>query len=697
VKDYKASRAPDATSRWLRLRVWVMGAFFFGLLGVVSLRAAHLQIVEKSRLRELAEDQYVRQIEIPARRGDIFDRRGVPLAQSVDVDSVWVDPSLLPDLKGAARLLAKKLELDEKELLGRLTKAKRFVWLKRQIRPSEVDSVKALGLAGVGFTKEPRRFYPQRELASQVVGIVGQDGHGLEGLELAFEDELSGQGGQVSSLRDARGRKLLLEGASPQVERQGASMTLTLDRHLQYVTERALAKAVEDARALAGTAVVLEPSTGEILALAQFPSFNPNTPKETSRDSMRNRAALDAFEPGSTMKPFVIAASLEEKTIQPGNTFFCENGAWALGGHTLHDTHPYGWLTPARVLHVSSNICTAKIAQLLGRERLALYYQKFGFGQRAGLVLPGESRGSVPFPKAEISLATQSFGQGMSATAVQLAAAYGALGNGGRLMRPYLVSKMVDPDGVVLVEHHPTPVRQVVSMMEGVVQKEGTAPRAQMAEYRVAGKTGTAQKPDPVARGYSDKRIASFAGLVPAEAPRVAILVLIDEPKTDVYGGLVAAPAFKEIAQAAMPHLGVQPSGNGVSRPLLADGTIRSEGRGPPGDENIRSEDRVFSAEGTARSEGRGSPRPERDPGGTGGGRSPPPAPKEAVTDGTETGRVKVPDVEGRVGREAVSRILGVQLEPKIVGSGRVVSQRPPPGSLVIKGTRVTVELAARQ
>ncbi len=666
MKDYKASRVPDATSRWLRFRVWFMGTLFFGLLGVVSLRAAHLQIVEKSRLRELAEDQYVRQIEIPARRGDIFDRRGVPLAQSVDVDSVWVDPSLLPDLKGAARLLAKPLELDEKELLARLTRAKRFVWLKRQVKPSEVEAVKALGLVAVGFTKEPRRFYPQRELASQVVGIVGQDGHGLEGLELAFEDEMSGQSGQVSSLRDAHGRKLLLEGASPQVERQGASMSLTLDRHLQYVTERALAKAVDDARALAGTAVVLEPTTGEILALAQYPSFNPNTPKETSRDSMRNRAALDAFEPGSTMKPFVVAASLEEKILRPSDTFFCENGAWALGGHTIHDTHPYGWLTPARVLHVSSNICTAKIAQILGRERLALYYQKFGFGQRTGLSLPGESRGSVPYPKAELSLATQSFGQGMSATAVQLAAAYGALGNGGRLMRPYLVSKMVDPDGVVLMEHHPTLVRQVISeetarvvvaMMEGVVQKDGTAPRAQMVEYRVAGKTGTAQKPDPVARGYSDKRIASFSGLVPAESPRAAVLIIIDEPKTDVYGGLVAAPAFKEIAQAAMPHLGVQPSVAASQGSFLAEGLVRSEGRAPP-------------------------PAPSAAP--------------EAVTDGTETGKVKVPDVEGRVGREAVSRLLGVQLEPKIVGSGRVVSQRPPPGSLVIKGTRVTVELAAR-
>jgi cell division protein FtsI (penicillin-binding protein 3) len=303
-----------------------------------------------------------------------------------------------------------------------------------------------------------------------------------------------------------------------------------------------------------------------------------------------------------------------------------------------------------------------KVAQVLGREKMVGYYQAFGFAERTGLALPGEGRGSIPFPKAEVSLATQSFGQGLSATAVQIASGYGALANDGVLMRPYLVQKVVDPDGVVLLENRPTEVRRVVSskvarqvvgMLESVVTKEGTAPRAAMEEYRVAGKTGTAQKVDPVARGYSDKRIASFIGVVPAENPRAVILVVVDEPKTDVYGGLVAAPAFKEIATAAMAHLAVPPS-------------------------------RTVAPEVVAVVPEKPS-KPAR------------PVVAVAVTEAPEPGTVRVPDVTGQVGREAVVKLLAAALEPQLLGSGRVVAQTPVAGSLVEKGARVTLELATRQ
>jgi cell division protein FtsI (penicillin-binding protein 3) len=498
--------------------------------------------------------------------------------------------------------------------------------------------------------------------------MVGLDGHGLEGLELAFEDELSGQNSRLSGFRDAKGRKLMLSGAPDTLERQGAAVTLTLDRHLQFVAERALSRAVEEAKGVAGMAVVLDPKTGELLAIANHPRFNPNTPEKEVRASVRNRAALDSFEPGSTMKSFVVAAALEEKLIKSDDTFFCENGSWRVGRHTIHDTHQYGWLTPQRVLQVSSNICAAKIAQLLGRERLVKTYQDFGFGERTGLALPGEARGSIPFPKAEVSLATQSFGQGMSTTAVQLAAAWGALANGGLLMRPHLVSKVVDPDGVVLLENRPTPVRQVVSqttakkvvsMLESVVTKEGTAPKAAMEDYRVAGKTGTAQKADPVARGYSDKRLASFVGMVPAENPRVVILVIVDEPKTDVYGGQVAAPAFKEIATAAMAHLAVPPSRE-VPLPSTALPVVAAA---PPPAKAV-----------TAR-----------------------PVVEEVVSENVEPGSVRVPDVVGQAGRDAVTKLLSAALEPQLLGSGRVVSQTPAAGALVEKGARVTLELVTRQ
>jgi cell division protein FtsI (penicillin-binding protein 3) len=668
VRDFKLARAPEPNQKWLRLRVKLLAFFFVALLLAAFGRAVHLQVFERDKLRGLAQDQYVRQIEIPARRGDIFDRRGTPFAQSVEVDSIWVDPSMLPDVKQASRSLAKVLKLDVEDVQARLGRARRFAWVKRQVTPREVEAVKALGLPGFGFTKEPKRFYPQKELGAHVVGMVGLDGHGLEGLELAFEDELSGQNSRLSGFRDAKGRKLLVSGAPDAIERQGASVTLTIDRHLQFVAERALSRAVEESKAVAGMALLLEPKTGEILAIANHPRFNPNAPEKEARASMRNRAALDTFEPGSTMKAFVIASALDQKVIKPEDLFFCENGAWDIGRHTIHDTHPHGWLTPQLVLRESSNICAAKIAQQLGRERLVKAYRDFGFGERTGLALPGESKGSIPFPKAEVALATQAFGQGMTTTAVQLAAAWGALANGGVLMRPYLVSKVVDPDGVVLLENRPVEVRQVVSaptakkivsMLESVVTKEGTAPKAAMEDYRVAGKTGTAQKADPVARGYSDKRLASFVGMVPAENPRAVILVIVDEPKTDVYGGNVAAPAFKEIATAAMAHLAVPPS---REVPLPPTALPVAAAQPPP-----------------ARAD------PVR------------PVVAEVVTENAEPGSVRVPDVVGQAGREAVTMLLSSALEPRLLGSGRVVSQSPAAGSLVEKGARVTLELAARQ
>jgi len=668
VKDFKSARVPEPNTKWLRLRVKLLAAFFVCLLMAAFGRAVHLQVVERDKLRGMAQDQYVRQIEIPARRGDIFDRRGTPLAQSVEVDSIWVDPSMLPDVKQASRALARALKLDPNDVLGRLTRGRRFAWVKRQVTPRDVEAVKSLGLPGFGFTKEPKRFYPQRELGAHVVGMVGLDGHGLEGLEMAFEDELSGQNSRLSGFRDAKGRKLLVTGAPDSLERQGASVTLTLDRHLQYVAEKALSRAVVDAQAVAGMALVMDPTTGEILAIANEPRFNPNAPEKEARASMRNRAALDAIEPGSTMKSFVVASALDQKVIKPEDTFFCENGSWRVGKHTIHDTHEHAWLTPQKVLQLSSNICTAKIAQLLGRERFVQAYRDFGFGERTGLALPGEGRGSIPFPKAEVSLATQSFGQGMTATAVQMAAAWSALANGGVLMRPYLVSKVVDPDGVVLLENRPTEVRRVVSpqsarmvvsMLESVVAKGGTATKAAMEDYRVAGKTGTAQKVDPVAGGYSDKRIASFAGLLPAENPRAVILVIVDEPKTDVYGGTVAAPAFKEIATAAMAHLAVPPSRE-VPLPSTALPVVAAQL--PPA--------KVVPARAVV---------------------------EEVVAENVEPGSVRVPDVMGQAGREAVTKLLSAALEPQLSGSGRVVAQTPAAGSLVEKGARVTLELATRQ
>ena len=655
----------EAPGKWMRVRVSLVGFVFVALLGGMFARAVNLQIHQGNRLQGMAQDQYLRELEIPARRGDIFDRRGTPLAQSVDVDSIWVDPSMIGDARDTAKKLSKILNVETKELLERMQKGRRFIWVKRQVSQTEVEKVKALNLPGFGFTKEPRRFYPQRELAAHVIGLVGTDSHGLDGLELSFEDELSGDKAKRASVRDAKGRKVLTNGVENPLSRQGAAVTLTIDRQLQYVTEKALVKAVDDAKAVAGMAVVLDPKTGEILAVANAPRFNPNAPQGVTADVFRNRAVTDAFEPGSTFKAFVIARALEDGVITPASTFDCEKGHMAVGRHVIHDTHPSGVLDVRGILQVSSNICAAKVGQKLGRERLVENYQAFGFAERSGLGLPGEAKGVIPFPRAEISLATQSFGQGLTASPLQAAAAFGALANRGVLMKPYLVSKVVDSDGLVLLDNKPTEVRRVVSektartvveMLESVVEKGGTAPKARMDAYRVAGKTGTAQKADPVARGYSDKHFASFIGMVPAEDPRVVIAIFIDEPKTDIYGGLVAAPAFKEIAEVAMPHLAVPPSRVVAVQEVAAKPEPASK---PEKSAVVAAIERL-----------------------------------DTITEVPAEGAVRVPDLTGQPGRSAVSQALTAALEPRLIGSGRVVAQTPPAGSLVEKGARITLELA---
>lgn len=672
MRDLKAMQPMEAPTKWMRLRVYVIGAVFFAMLVGALTRAWNLQVHQTERLKAYAEDQYVRAMEIPARRGEIVDRRGTRLASSVDVDSVWVDPSMLPDQRDAAKKLGKALGVDAKELAQKFENARRFAWVKRRVTDSEAAKVKALALPGVGFAREPRRFYPQRELAAQLIGVVGTDGHGLEGLESSFEDELSGERIKREGFRDAKGRKLLTNGLEDSLGSSGASVTLTIDSTVQYVTERALEKAVVEQKATAGMAVVLDPRTGEILALANWPRFNPNDARDVPKDSLRNRSVTDLNEPGSTMKSFVIASALEQKVITEQTEFDCEKGAWAIGKNVVHDTHPHGVLTPRGILQVSSNICAAKVGQKLGRDRLVETFKNFGFGEKNALLLPGEGKGSLPFPRAEITLATQSFGQGMSATTLQIAAAYGALANQGVLMKPYLVAKVVDPDGVVLLENKPTAVRRVVSagvaksvvsMLETVVEKGGTGTKARLDEYRVAGKTGTAQKADPIARGYSDKRLSSFAGIVPAEDPRAVILVVIDEPSVDKYGGDVAAPAFKEIALQLMPHVGAPKS---REMPIAASAVA-------PVVEKPAVKKSVVTL-GLEKLEA-----------------------MDAVTEdamiGVE-GAVRVPDLRGLSGRVAVSQLLTVALEPHLAGSGRVISQKPAAGSLVEKGSRITLELA---
>ena len=498
----------------MRMRALLLGLVLLSGFGVVLLRAAKVQLLDRSRLARLQRDQTRRELEWAPRRGLIVDRRGEPLAVTRDVDSVFADPSAFETDRAravAAAQLANALRIDRARVLEKLRQPdRRFVWVKRRIDEGAARRVRALALDGIELVKEPKRFYPQRELAGHVLGFVGEDS-GQEGLERELDQHLRGKSVQVQATRDARGTMVLEHGAPDLSDLTGATVTLTLDTAIQLAAEKELATAVRTAGAVGGWALVLDVNTGAVLALAGNPAFDANKP---GRDPMvwRDRAVQDQLEPGSTIKSFVVARALEERVLQRDELLYCEHGLWEHGGRAIHDTHPVDWATPATVLRESSNICAAKIGEKLGKQRLIEGLRAFGFGEKTALGLPGEARGALADPRRMPSIAvnTIAFGQGMSATGIQTVAAMAAIANGGVLLHPYLVQSVIGPDGTVLLSRGREEVRRVLSedtarqvteMLEEVVQK-GTGTRAALVGHRVAGKTGTAQKVDPIRGGY---------------------------------------------------------------------------------------------------------------------------------------------------------------------------------------------------
>ena len=562
-------------SRWTKVRIAVFGVGFALLFGAVGRRAYSLQVGgESDRLRDKAEEQYVREIELPPRRGRILDRNGAELASTADVDSIYCNPRRLPDVPGAARKLARVLGLDWKELAQRLGQKKFFAWVKRKVTPEEVEAVKALELPGLAYTREPRRFYPNRGLAATVMGHSGADGRGQEGVELAFDRYLRGQTASLQGVRDALGRELFVDGMGEAAGDAGSDVVLTIDRYLTFVTERAIEEAQALHHAKAVIAVVMDPQTGELLAIASTPSYNPNDPSSAAEHGARDRAITDAFEPGSTMKTFTIASALDAGVVRPTDSFDCMMGRMMVGKYTIHDTHPHGPLTVAEIFKFSSNIGATKIARRLGKERLAEAFGRFGFGHPTGLGLPGERSGMLrPVEKwGDIGFANVSFGQGVTATPLQIVSGLAAIAAGGVYHPPRIVARVVRPDGSA----EPLPDRPAVrviseraarlmtGIMLGVTEQGGTARAAAIDGYPVAGKTGTAQK---VSGGHYDssKWVSSFIGFAPAEQPRVAIAVMVDEPQGGHLGGAVAAPVFKEIAEQALRYLHVPPQPQAIA------------------------------------------------------------------------------------------------------------------------------------
>jgi len=661
----RGRNARGEAGRWMRVRAALAGAAVLLGFGVVLARAAKVQLFDRGRLSRLARDQTRREIEWAPRRGPIADRRGTTLAVTQDVDSIFADPAAFTthrERAAAADLLSRALRADRARVLGRLAGEKRFVWLKRRVDEDTAARVAGLGLDGVELVKEPKRFYPQRALAGHVLGFVGEEG-GQEGLERELDASLRGKPVSVQAVRDARGATVLAQGAPDPADLTGATVTLTLDSAIQLTAERELSRAVASSRASAGWAAVIDVQSGAVLALASNPAFDANKP---GRDPAvwRNRAVQDQLEPGSTLKSFVVAAALDAGVLDPGKPLYCENGVWERNGHLLHDSHKVGWATPTAVLRESSNICAAKIGEALGKQRLVAALRAFGFGERTFVGLPGEARGALPDPgrMPMIAVDTVSFGQGLSATGLQTVMAMAAIANGGLLLKPFIVSKVVAPDGKVLLQRQreevrrvlrPATAREITAMLEQVVEK-GTGMKARVSGFRVAGKTGTAQKVDPVRGGYGDKRLASFLGFLPADEPRLAILVAIDEPEGDVFGGSVAAPAWSAIAAEALRQIGVAPDS---AREEIAFASVAQT----PDDEASTEELELD-----------GEPRPaSRKP-----------------------DRSVVPDLTGLPARSAVRRLAEAALEPELRGSGRTVAQSPRPGVIVKRGARVRVTLA---
>ena len=651
--------------RWFRARIALLGACVMCVALLVIVRAFHVQIATGDRLREMAEDQHLRHLRVSPRRGAIYDRHGAELAVSADVDSVYANPRRLKameqDPQIVARRIAKVLDVDYERLAKRLAADRYFVWIERQVTPNEATRIRELDIPGIELMTEARRYYPNRHLAAHLLGFADIDGRGIEGVELAYEDRLRGSDRRVEAIRDRRGHVVFADDMEDDRTIQGQSVVLTIDKAIQHIAERELALGVRTFEARGGSVVVMDPSSGEILALANYPPFNPNEPSKHPIAHRRNRAVVDRFEPGSTVKPFTMAAALASGAVKPNQSINCENGVTRLGGRLLHDAHPYEWLTPTQILAYSSNIGIAKIALDLGKKDLYRGFRRFGFGEPTGLGVPGETAGILRHYRRwyEIDTAAVSFGQGMSVTNVQLATAMSAIANGGRLMQPMLVRRMSDGHGAIIEENKPRVRRQVVprrvaklvgQMLTAVTEPGGTAMEAAVDGYLVAGKTGTAQKADYVHGGYAkDKWLASFIGFAPADRPSVVISVVIDEPVIAHYGGTVAGPVFRRIAEVTLRHMGITPEGR---QAVLAK----------------KKEQQIAVVETET--------APEEEP--------------------VEKGESAVPDVRSLPLRQAVIALHAESLVAEVQGSGLVVSQEPAPGKAVSHGSVVRLQLERR-
>ncbi len=647
----------NIVGRTVRRRIRFLSFILPVLLVIPAARAFHLQVLSRDALSARAARQSNLVVRVPSKRGAILDRNGHSLAVSVPVPSVFAIREQVEDRVLTAKVLSKVLKLDRRTLADRLGVGSGFVWLKRRIAPEEAEKVAELDLKGVGIQSEPRRYYPNKGLAAPVLGFVGVD-RGLEGLEYSLEEHLRGGEGERMLVKDALGTSIVPGDQWAMEPSAGSTVQLTIDRTLQHFAEQSLETGARKAGAAGGALIIMETATGRILAMASYPGFNPNNFQNYSSFEYRNRPVNFEYEPGSTFKIVTISGALQEGVYDDKEIIFCQNGKFRVADAVINDSVPHGWLTLRGILRKSSNIGASRVGLAMGSSRLEKYVRDFGFGTRNSLLLPGVRSGSVRAASGWtlVDIANISFGQGLGVTPLQMVNAFNAVASGGILLKPYIISRLSSASGATILENHPTVLRRVLrediarkmtSMLVSVTSSGGSGVRAAIPGYLVAGKTGTAQKFSREEGAYSRSDfVASFAGFAPADNPVITAIVVLDRPKENIYGGVVAAPVWAEVVSKSLKYLGVEP--------------------GLPGDRKdpgLESKPETVIAKIT----GEAKMPPER---------------------------TVMPDLTGMTLREALASLSGFETSVDVSGSGVVVSQKPPVGGPV--GDSVQVRLQPR-
>jgi cell division protein FtsI (penicillin-binding protein 3) len=687
----------------VKSRLLKFGVFLFVWAVVIVARLVMLQVVHYGEWVQRAQRQQQRTVEISPQRGIIFDRNGQELAMTVQVDSVFAVPSEIPDQKTTATLLATVTGDDPDSVLERIQSQRNFAWVARKVDGETAARIKSLNLRGIYFQKELKRFYPKRALAAQVLGYVGMEDTGLAGIEHLYQEQLNGVKGRVVITMDAR-RKWF--GHLEHPPEPGENVVLTIDEKIQFIAEKELAQAMQETQALSGTVVVQNPRTGEILALANAPSFNPNISREITPEKLKNHAVSDVYEPGSVFKTVTYSSVFDEKLGRPEEVINCDPGFIVIGGIRIRDSHHIGTVTLERAYAESSDVGAVKMALRLGPERFYKHMKLYGFGQLTNVELPGETRGLVRKPErwAASSIGSMAIGQEVGVTPLQIVSMMSAIANDGMYSLPRIVAGVTPPkQGYQRIEFHPQEQRRVISSYTSAVMRrlteevvlDGTARRAILDGYTSAGKTGTAQKIDPRTHAYSKTDyVASFVGFAPVSNPALTIAVILDSPRGLHQGGQVSAPVFKRVAEQVLAYYGVahdvEPKNNPARRALVAraaEGDTEDSQPHAAGEmiefENMTAATVASAGAPVAAAQPLNAPAPRSNLDARGG---------TVVLD--VGGGSTVPSLLGLSMRGAIESAHKVGFELQIVGSGTAREQQPPPGAYLPTGSKIAVRFS---